>query len=318
VGSVKGAGGTITYLLRDHLSPRVYTNSSGKYIGDRGHYPFGEVWYNTYIGASNWFFTSYERDQESQLDYALARSYSNSLGRFMAPDVVAGRAANPQSWNRYVYVLDDPIDGTDPSGNCWPPSACAQAFMSQVNNIQARIDNWAIGTGNPYIAGTVSFTAGMTATVVNGVADTLTVGDSSGAVWDSGDGTQRLLAAAQDMGKTGSLILLMAGPATSAVEAIESAPTDPNILSGHGIFDPANGTTTVPNGTSVTLPTGVGPSGPLTTISDTYGNAIETGGDVTAFAGQPYGMNAGAMSYLSGSEMPNMTLLPPGDCPELR
>jgi RHS repeat-associated protein len=55
-------------------------------VGQQGHYhPFGESWYaqNT---TTNWQFTSYERDSESTNDYAMARFYANSLGRFSSPD----------------------------------------------------------------------------------------------------------------------------------------------------------------------------------------------------------------------------------------
>ncbi len=103
-GSTKGAGGTIVYQHRDHRSPRLYTNSSGADSGEQGTFPFGEPWYNN-NATSNWVFTTYERDQESGIDYALARSYYSSEGRFMSPDPVGGKPGNPQSWNRYAYSM---------------------------------------------------------------------------------------------------------------------------------------------------------------------------------------------------------------------
>jgi RHS repeat-associated protein len=63
-----------------------------------------------------WVFTSYERDVESGNDYALARSYANTNGRFLSPDPLEGHEGDPQSWNRYAYVENDPIDLSDPSG----------------------------------------------------------------------------------------------------------------------------------------------------------------------------------------------------------
>jgi RHS repeat-associated protein len=115
VGSVAGAGGTITYQHRDLLSPRLYTDASGADVGEQGTYPFGESWYNNNT-TSNWVFTTYERDPESGDDYALARSYSSTLGRFQSPDPVEGDPSNPQTWNRYAYVGNDPINVTDPTG----------------------------------------------------------------------------------------------------------------------------------------------------------------------------------------------------------
>ena len=115
-GSTGGSGGTIVYQQRDHLSPRLYTDVNGNDVGEQGTYPFGESWYNNNT-TSNWVYTSYERDTESGNDYALARSYASmSGGRFLSPDPLEGIVGDPQSWNRYAYVENDPINLTDPSG----------------------------------------------------------------------------------------------------------------------------------------------------------------------------------------------------------
>jgi RHS repeat-associated protein len=122
VGSVSGTGGTITYEHRDHLSPRLFTDSTGALTGEQGHYPFGELWYQKGTNTS-WIFTTYERDAETGTaagnDYALARSYGTSLGRFMSPDSLNGTVSNPQTLNRYAYVGNDPANITDPSGASW-------------------------------------------------------------------------------------------------------------------------------------------------------------------------------------------------------
>src|SRR5260370_40651393 len=64
-------------------------------------------------------FTGDERDSETSLDHTWFRQYSSSLGRWMHPDP-AGLAAvdptNPQSWNRYAYVLNSPMNLVDPTG----------------------------------------------------------------------------------------------------------------------------------------------------------------------------------------------------------
>ncbi|HXN53933.1 MAG TPA: RHS repeat-associated core domain-containing protein [Candidatus Acidoferrum sp.] len=64
-------------------------------------------------------FTGDERDSESNLDHTQFRQYSSSLGRWMHPDP-AGLAAvdpsNPQSWNRYAYVRNNPLALVDPFG----------------------------------------------------------------------------------------------------------------------------------------------------------------------------------------------------------
>lgn len=84
-------------------------------LGQQGHYPFGESWYASST-TTKWQFTSYERDAESTLDYAVFRYYASSIGRFMTPDPLGGSIANPQSLNRFAYVLNDPINLFDPFG----------------------------------------------------------------------------------------------------------------------------------------------------------------------------------------------------------
>ncbi|MEK6303250.1 MAG: RHS repeat-associated core domain-containing protein [Acidobacteriota bacterium] len=115
----KASGPTIQYFVSDRLSVRMTVNSSGNVVGRQGHLPFGED-----FGASGTqekhHFTSYERDVESGLDYAVNRSYSPILARFMRVDPYDGSSSlnNPQSLNRYAYVQNGPINSIDPLGLC--------------------------------------------------------------------------------------------------------------------------------------------------------------------------------------------------------
>jgi RHS repeat-associated protein len=63
-------------------------------------------------------FTSYERDDETGLDYAQVRYYGSSMGRFTSPDpyMPSAQVASPQTWNRYTYVLNNPLNYVDPTG----------------------------------------------------------------------------------------------------------------------------------------------------------------------------------------------------------
>lgn len=61
-------------------------------------------------------FTTYQRDSESGLDYAMARYYDSTVARFCSADPLGGQLDDPQTWNRYAYARNDPIDLTDPSG----------------------------------------------------------------------------------------------------------------------------------------------------------------------------------------------------------
>jgi len=47
-----------------------------------------------------------------------ARYYDPALGRFIQADTIVPSPANPQSYNRYAYVLNNPLRYTDPTGRC--------------------------------------------------------------------------------------------------------------------------------------------------------------------------------------------------------
>lgn len=66
-------------------------------------------------------FVGYERDNETGLDFAQARYYSNVQGRFTSPDPLlsSGKQEDPQSWNRYSYVGNRPTIFIDPTGLAW-------------------------------------------------------------------------------------------------------------------------------------------------------------------------------------------------------
>jgi RHS repeat-associated protein len=70
-------------------------------------------------------FTQKERDIETGLDYFKARYYSSTQGRFTSPDVPFADQweEDPQSWNLYTYVGNNPTNTTDPSG-LWKKVEC--------------------------------------------------------------------------------------------------------------------------------------------------------------------------------------------------
>lgn len=63
-------------------------------------------------------FTGKERDGESGLDNFGARYNASSMGRFMTPDPIfmtKHRLIDPQQWNLYAYVRNNPLNLTDPT-----------------------------------------------------------------------------------------------------------------------------------------------------------------------------------------------------------
>jgi len=109
------SSGVVTYYHEDLLSTRLESNSTGGVTRTYGHLPFGEDWYETGT-TDKWKFTSYERDAESQLNYAMNRFHLARYGRFMSMDPLAGHLRAPQSLNHYSYAMNDPVNHTDPTG----------------------------------------------------------------------------------------------------------------------------------------------------------------------------------------------------------
>ncbi len=59
--------------------------------------------------------------------YYGARYYDAAIGRFAQPDSIVPNPYNPQSLNRYSYVLNNPVRYTDPTGRCIPEE-CGSAY----------------------------------------------------------------------------------------------------------------------------------------------------------------------------------------------
>lgn len=97
---------------------RVWTNVSGAVAATCTNLPFGDS-INCSGSVSRTHFTGETYDTESGLTHFPFRQYDNTQGRWMHPDP-AGLAAvditNPQTWNRYAYVTNNPVSYVDPLG----------------------------------------------------------------------------------------------------------------------------------------------------------------------------------------------------------
>ena len=115
--------GNVYYFLQDHLgSTRVVTNQGGSVVRDSDYYPHGtEKLVSGTVDDPHKFAGMY-LDSESGLYYTWFRMYAPNLGRWLAPDPVAGSAEEPGSLNRYAYVMNDPVNLVDPLGlDCKTP-----------------------------------------------------------------------------------------------------------------------------------------------------------------------------------------------------
>ena len=129
-GNPVASAGTTEYLTADALGSTRLVMAGSKF--ERHDYqPFGyEIPYN--YPSNNWRtsvarygvdtvrqkFTGQERDSESSLDFFQARYFAGAQGRFASPDPsnAGANPMDPQSWNGYAYVSNNPLMYTDPSG----------------------------------------------------------------------------------------------------------------------------------------------------------------------------------------------------------
>jgi RHS repeat-associated protein len=130
------AQGGRRYFHTDHLgTPRLITDSSGRRISEHDYFPFGvdatplrqdTLSANGFNREEPMKFTGHERDfmggtsfeNSNYVDYMHARSTVPQWGRFLSVDPTWDSAdrSRPQSWNRYAYVRNNPINLTDPDG----------------------------------------------------------------------------------------------------------------------------------------------------------------------------------------------------------
>lgn len=120
-----------SYLTADNLgSPRIVTDQLGTVVARHDYTAFGNDVAETLgpVGGRTGphgvddkvrkRYTGYERDDESGLEFAQARYYNADHGRYTSPDPLAASALirDPQTFNRYSYVLNSPYNFTDPLG----------------------------------------------------------------------------------------------------------------------------------------------------------------------------------------------------------
>ena len=107
-------GSSEDYYLADHLgSTRSLVDGSGTVTATYDYRPYGKVLVTSGTDATRFRFTGHERDDESGLDYMLARSYAYDIGRFLRPDPIQDEYPG---LSPYAYVANNPLKFVDPDG----------------------------------------------------------------------------------------------------------------------------------------------------------------------------------------------------------
>jgi RHS repeat-associated protein len=101
----------------DHLGSVRLTvvGSDGATVETHKYWPYGDE-VGTPPSSQRLAFAAMERDAEANHFYDHFRTHDFALGRFLNPDVIGGKPANPQTWNRYTYALSNPATLYDPDG----------------------------------------------------------------------------------------------------------------------------------------------------------------------------------------------------------
>jgi RHS repeat-associated protein len=127
------------YVHNDHLgTPQAMTDSSGTVVWKATYDPFGRATVTTGTVTNNLRLAGMYSDSETGLYYWGARYYDPKTGRGLSPDRmsvaehVARWQANmgmpgqpPLEINPYVYVANNPLRWTDPSGEAIPAAVAA-------------------------------------------------------------------------------------------------------------------------------------------------------------------------------------------------
>jgi RHS repeat-associated protein len=91
------------------------------------YHPYGTTRYTEGTLPTDFGFTGQRKDSSTGLVFMRARYYHPALGRWASADTIVPDPANPQSFNRYSYVENNPVKYRDPSGH----SKCIDAECNE-------------------------------------------------------------------------------------------------------------------------------------------------------------------------------------------
>ena len=126
---------TIIYYHADHLSgSHIITDENGNVIEATDYLPFGEIRTDEKLAnyENDYKYTGKELD-DSGLYYYGARYYDPAIGKFLSADPWGGDIHNPQSLNKYSYVMNNPLRYTDPSGKSAEEIMVFMATMAAID-----------------------------------------------------------------------------------------------------------------------------------------------------------------------------------------
>jgi RHS repeat-associated protein len=133
-----GYNGAIYFPHNNALgSWNMISNGAGAVMAENIYYPWGQLWAEagTYLGDR--FGSMFDYDRNLGFGITPNRVDSTTQGRWLSPDPMGGDVSNPQSLNRYAYVMNNPMSLTDATG--LQPTDC-DPFMQA--DCPATCDAW--------------------------------------------------------------------------------------------------------------------------------------------------------------------------------
>ena len=165
------SGGSLNYSVQRSDKSYVYNDHLGSldvvvnHAGTITHTASFDAWGNR-RNAENWTgafsatslaltnytnpitlrgYTGHEMLDDTGLIHMNGRIFDPRLARFMQADPFIQAAVNTQSYNRYSYTLNNPLNATDPSGYFW-----AELFVAAV--VSYGVGDYAQRNGIPFLA----------------------------------------------------------------------------------------------------------------------------------------------------------------------
>ncbi|GHB05833.1 RHS repeat domain-containing protein [Shewanella indica] len=189
------------YLHKDHQgSTTTITNKSGNVVQQFTYDPWGKQTaayshslLNDYIApAASKGYTGHEGIDNLNLIHMNGRIYDPTIGRFLQADPHIQAPTDTQSYNRYSYVLNNPMSYTDPSGfffdklwkaikKYWRVIVAAVVTYFTAGAASGWAASWGVAAGT---AGNAIVAGGITGFIGGAVA----TGNLRGALWGAFSG----------------------------------------------------------------------------------------------------------------------------------
>jgi RHS repeat-associated protein len=110
--------GEISYVLADHLgSASVTLDASGNVQGEMRYFAYGAMRDASGYAGTDRLFTGQREVGETGLYHYGARFYSPLIRRFISADTILPQPGEPQGFNRYAYVYNNPLKYADADGH---------------------------------------------------------------------------------------------------------------------------------------------------------------------------------------------------------